>query len=236
MHHAYTGKDGSLADMKKQLSDELIIALKPFIPEDRIQDAAMMIDMVLNDYNVDQAERALIVYEEDMTQLMIRKFLAAKIAKGCSERTIGYYRDTVTKALMVIGKPYDQVAADDIRYYLAMRVQRDGVSKTTANNERRNLSAFYQWLQKEEILLKNPMNKIDPIKETKKKKKAFTQMEVEKIRDACITEREECTGRSHAVHMGESDRDICCANRRYWGSLHHGARQRRQRTGSVPDA
>jgi site-specific recombinase XerD len=52
------------------------------------------------------------------------------------------------------------------------------------------LSAFYGWLQKEEILLKNPMTKVDPIKATKKKKKAFEQMDLEKIRDKCRTKRE----------------------------------------------
>lgn len=177
--------------MKKQLTDELIIALMPFIEPSDTDDVMMAITMVLNDYNVSQEERSLALYEEDETELVFRRFLAAKIAKGCSARTVGYYKDSVSKALRIIGKPYDRVTADDIRYYLAMRVQKDGISKTTANNERRNLSAFYQWLQKEEILLKNPMNKVEVMKETKKKKKAFTQMEIERIRDSCLSTKEQ---------------------------------------------
>ncbi len=177
--------------MKKQLTDELIIALMPFIQPTYTDDASMAITMVLNDYSISQEERSLVLYEEDETELVFRRFLAAKVAKGCSPRTVGYYKDSVSKALRIIGKPYDQVTADDIRYYLAMRVQRDGISKTSANNERRNLSAFYQWLQKEEILLKNPMNKVEVMKETKKKKKAFTQMEIERIRDQCKTTKEQ---------------------------------------------
>lgn len=177
--------------MKKQLTDELLIALMPFIQSADADDVAMAITMILNDYSITQEERSLALYEQDETELVFRKFLAAKIAKGCSARTVGYYKDSVSKALRIIGKPYDQVTADDIRYYLAMRVQKDGVSKTTANNERRNLSAFYQWLQKEELLLKNPMNKVEAMKETKKKKKAFTQIEVERIRDSCKSTKEQ---------------------------------------------
>lgn len=64
------------------------------------------------------------------------------------------------------------------------------MAKTTANNERRNLSAFYTWLQKEEILLKNPMSKIEVIRATKLKKKAFSLMELEQIRKSCRTNRE----------------------------------------------
>ena len=33
-------------------------------------------------------------------------------------------------------------------------MQRDKVTKTTVNNERRAMSSFYSWRQKEEILLK----------------------------------------------------------------------------------
>jgi site-specific recombinase XerD len=176
--------------MKKQLTDELIIALMPYISPAHTDDVAMAITMVLNDYNVNQEERSLVLYENNETEAVFRRFLAAKIAKGCSQRTVGYYKTSISKALRIIGKPYDQVTADDIRYYLAMRVQKDGVSKSSANNERRNLSAFYQWLQKEEILLKNPMSKVEVMKETKRKKKAFTQMDIEKIRDSAGTSRE----------------------------------------------
>ena len=218
--------------MRKQLTDELIIALMPYVQPAEADDAAMAITMVLNNYNISQEERSLALYQSDETEIVFRRFLAAKIAKGCSSRTVGYYKDTVSKALRIIGKPYDQITADDIRYYLAMRVQKDGITKTTANNERRNLSAFYQWLQKEEILLKNPMNKVEVMKETKKKKKAFTQMEVERIRDSCKSTKEaaiievllstwarvtevaqiridEINGETITVHgKGDKDRDV----------------------------
>lgn len=176
--------------MKRQLENELVEMLQTYIDGEHLQSARLEITMILNDYHIEQEERALVVYEQDETELVIRKFLAAKIAKGCTPRTVRYYKTEITKILRLIGKPYDQVAADDVRYYLAKRVQMDGVSKVTANGERRALSSFYQWLQTEEILLKNPMSKIDAIKEVRKKKKAFEQMEVEKIRDACRTTRE----------------------------------------------
>ena len=176
--------------MKRQLENELISMLGKHLDQETLESVKMEITMILNDYHIDQEERSLVVYESDETAVALKKFIAAKIAKGCTPRTVGYYKTEVTKILRVIGKPYDQITADDIRYYLAMRVQRDGVSKVTANSERRALSSFYQWLQQEEILLKNPMNKIDAIKEARKKKKSFTKMEIERIRDACTTQRE----------------------------------------------
>lgn len=176
--------------MKQQLENDLAIALTPHIKDSDISEVKLIITMALAAYEVTKPETALTVYEGDINDLIIRRFLAAKMAAGCAERTIEFYGKTARDALARIGKPYQDVTADDIRVYLATRIYRDGVSKTTANNERRNLSAFYRWLQKEEILLKNPMNKIDAIKVTKKKKKAFTQMELEQMRYACRTSRE----------------------------------------------
>lgn len=176
--------------MKKRLEDELIIALTPYIKDISGQDLRMRIEMVLAGYDVAKAERALTVYEGDINENILKRFLSAKIAQGCSKRTIEFYKNSLTSSLEKIGKPYMDITADDIRLYIAFRIHKDQVSKTTANNERRNLSAFYGWLQREEILLKNPMAKVDAVKVTTKKKKAFEQMEIEKLRDQCRSKRE----------------------------------------------
>lgn len=39
-------------------------------------------------------------------------------------------------------KTVDDITADDIRYYMAVRLRRDKVSKTTIGNEIRNLGSF----------------------------------------------------------------------------------------------
>jgi len=176
--------------MKEQLANELVIAITPYLTGLEIQDLKMRIDMVLGHYDISQAEHALTVYEGDINDLMMKRFLSAKIAKGCSDRTIQEYGKTIPKVLKTIGKPYQDVTADDVRLYLATRIHRDKVSKVTANSERRDLSSFYSWLQKEELLLKNPMNKVDKIKVTKEQKSAFTLMDLEKIRYACRSTRE----------------------------------------------
>lgn len=176
--------------MKKQLEDDLIVALTPYLKDITGQDLRLRIEMALANYDITRSEHALTVYEGDVNENILKCFLSAKIAQGCSDRTVYYYKNSVMMSLEKIGKPYMDVTADDIRLYLAYRIHRDQVSKTTANNERRNLSAFYGWLQREEILLKNPMSKVDVVKATKKKKKAFEQMEIEKLRDKCRSKRE----------------------------------------------
>lgn len=176
--------------MKAQLENEIVVALTPYLDDVNLQDLKMRIEMVLADYEVSKSEHALTVYEGDINDMILKRFLSAKIAQGCSRRTIGYYHETVTRTLEMIGKPYNDVTPDDIRLWLAVRIHKNGVSKVTADNERRNLSAFYGWLQKEEILLKNPMTKVENIKVTKTKKHAYSLMDLEKIRFGCRNARE----------------------------------------------
>lgn len=172
------------------LRDDLVKIVVPYIGQDNIENVKMLFDVALSKYQVSKKSTEIIPYNGDVNDEILKKFLCAKIARGCSQRTIHYYGTTLRKALQDIGKTYSSVAADDIRLYIALRVQRDKVTKTTANNERRCLSAFYGWLQKEEILLKNPMAKVEKIKVTREKKKAFTVMELEKIRSSCRNARE----------------------------------------------
>lgn len=176
--------------MKEQLINDLVVALMPYLKDLSGSDLKLRISMALADYDVAKSSRELTVYEGDVNEAILIRFLSAKIAQGCSKRTVAYYKNSVTAALGQIGKPYDNVTAEDIRLYLAKRIYKDKVSKTTTNNERRNLSAFYGWLQREEILLKNPMTKVDAVKVTKTKKKAFEQIEIERIRDGCRSRRE----------------------------------------------
>lgn len=174
----------------ENVCNELIYAISPYIDEKHMSDVRMRVIMCLSKYDISKAETHIVPYQGDVNEEILKRFLIAKTARGLSKRTLNYYSETIKATLARIGKPYTQINANDIRLYMAYRVNVDKVSKTTANNERRNLSAFFTWLQKEEILLKNPMAKVEPIKETKKKKKAFTPMEVEKIRAACRDEYE----------------------------------------------
>ncbi len=176
--------------MKSQLTDDLIMALRPILKDAKLDDVKMRITLALADYEVTKAKTDLAVYEGDVNELILKRFLSAKIAAGLSSRTIQYYGETIKQTLERIGKPYNDVTADDIRLYLAVRIHKDGISKVSADNERRNLSSFYGWLQKEEILLRNPMAKVDFVKKTKQKKKAYSIMDLERIRMGCRDARE----------------------------------------------
>lgn len=174
--------------MKEELITDIVNAVAEYgVPT---QDIRLKLTIILADYEIEARHTELAVCDEDKNTAVFRKFLASKVAMGCTEKTIRYYGTSLKFIFDRIDKNYDEVTADDIRLYLAVRIQQDQVSKTTTNNERRVLSTFYLWLQKEEILFKNPMAKVDVIKTRKAPKKAFEEIDLEKLRECCRSTRE----------------------------------------------
>ena len=175
-------EDEKLAD---KLLDRVLMVLMPYDQID-VERIKAKLTVVLDDYQICPKQEALVVYTEGKNDYYLRKFLLAKAVAGRQERTLRQYKDEVGRALRGIGKDADTITADDIQVYLAKVLSRGG-SKCYCDNIRRDLSSFYNWLYREEIIRTNPMNKIDNIKFKREKEKALTDMEIEVMRQACQT-------------------------------------------------
>lgn len=175
-------EDEKLAD---KLLDRILMVLMPYDQID-VERIKAKLTVVLDDYKICPKQEALVVYTEGKNDYYLRKFLLAKAVAGRQERTLRQYKDEVGRALRGIGKDADTITADDIQVYLAKVLSRGG-SKCYCDNIRRDLSSFYNWLYREEIIRTNPMNKIDNIKFKREKEKALTDMEIEVMRQACQT-------------------------------------------------
>ena len=90
------------------------------------------IQIILSGYEVQERSTEIALRNEDRNAYLIKKFIMSKIVKGCTERTVGYYRKMLEFIFERMKKPADSVEADDIRLYLALRQKKDGISRTTA--------------------------------------------------------------------------------------------------------
>ena len=176
------------------MKDEMIICiismLNEYVDNREMPDIRWKLELIVSDYEIEKRHTELSTITEGKSETMLMKFIASKLASGRTQRTLKYYKNTLVAFFNKVNKDYDTITTDDIRMYLAFRVNRDKISKVTANNERRCISSFYKWLQTEEILFRNPMSKVEQMKVNKQKKKAFTDMEIEQIRSACSTKKE----------------------------------------------
>lgn len=140
--------------------------------------------IIMNKYEITSRCTSLAEMKEDRNDFLLNRFMIAKTVKGCSKRTLKLYGTELKRILQAIGKTVDDITADDIRYYLAVRQRRDGVSKTTADNELRYLRSFFQYLVADELVIRNPTAKVDRVKCERRKKDALTDIEVERLRVA----------------------------------------------------
>lgn len=128
-------------------------------------------------------ETDIVVRDETLNEQALRMFFIAKSVQGCTKRTLTYYRNILTQFISFMNnKSVNQITANDIRYFFAVKKERDGNKDSEINNKRRVLSSFFSWLHEEEYIEKNPMNKIKQIRVEKRVKKPFKDVELEKLR------------------------------------------------------
>lgn len=146
--------------------------------------------IILDDYQIKAAERSLVVLDECVNEKLLKKYLVAKAVEGCSKKTIAAYERQIKFFLSKIKKNVTDITTDDIRLYLAIRQTQDGITKSYADTELRYLRSFFKFLNIEGYIANNPTLKIAKIRAEKKKRKAFSEMEVEKLRGGCRNNRE----------------------------------------------
>ena len=147
-----------------------------------------VITKTLAEYEI--AERCTSVTPYDNgNERIIKQYAACLIVDGKSERTMKQYVRSCRKLYELIGKPFTEMNAYDVRFYLAKEMER-GLSDQSRENQRANLSAFFQWMVNEEVIPKNPIAQIKPIKCHQEVKKAFSDIEIDALRSACKSLKE----------------------------------------------
>lgn len=144
------------------------------------------ITITLSNYDVQKKTTEVVVYDcNNYNYEMIKSFLIGKTVAGLTPKSLNQYKYQLTKILDKIDKPINMITADDLKLYFAIRQVRDNVSACTITSEWHILSSFFGWIHKQDLLAKNPMFKIECPKKRKKKKKAFSNMDCELLRNAC---------------------------------------------------
>ena len=147
------------------------------------------IDRTLNSYDV-RANGSFEDSVQEHNSRLVEEWLAAKQVENRSDTTIYNYGNELQKLIRFIDKPFEKVDSSDLRRYLEYRRNVDKVSATTINNIRRYLMSFFRYLQMEELIITNPIDKIGPVKKVTKVTDVLSDEEAEMIRCACNCERD----------------------------------------------
>lgn len=124
--------------------------------------------------------------EEDTSNSdLLAIFLSAKRVEGCSDKTLKYYKATISRMMAQIQVHVTGITTDHLRQYLSEYQQQNCCSKANIDNIRRILSSFFSWLEDENYILKSPVRRIHKIRTAKTVKDTYTDETLEILRDRC---------------------------------------------------
>lgn len=130
-----------------------------------------------------------IAVRSNINDELLQRYASCLLIDGKSLKTITQYKRTLQRLEDYLGKPFTEMTSYDIRVFLAYDKQR-GVSNRSLENTRMYVSAFFQWMTKEEIVPKNIVMSVSKIKYTKEIKTAFSDVEIDVLRGACKSIKE----------------------------------------------
>lgn len=177
--------------MEKDCRQELVNAFMEklvFLDASDASEVLNQLTVVLKDFDVKRIGTEIIPYD-DQNQRLLKRYMACLCIDGKSEKTAYQYNRTAQRLAICTGKVFTEMTAYDIRYFLASEKSR-GISNSTLENYRANLSAFFQWMAVEEIIGKNPCMAIKPIKIKEEVRFPYSSVEMDMMRSACINEKE----------------------------------------------
>jgi len=155
------------ADDLARISGAIIVELSQYQLTERIEELAI---------------------RDNSNDRLLEMYGGVLLTEGKSKRTVREYLALLRRFAGAIGKNLTDASVFDIRIWLALMQKQ--ASLRSCENYRSYLSAFYNWMMKEEIIQKNPMLKITPIKFQQEVKLPFSDVEIDALRSACQTLRE----------------------------------------------
>lgn len=121
---------------------------------------------------------------------LLNEFCNTKKLEGCSPNTIRGYKECIQRLADGTGQCYDKLTVNDIRSYLSNYQIMHGIKNHSMDNMRRVFSSFFNFLDEEDYIIKNPMRKIHKIKGEITIQSPFSDKEMVILQDNCISIRE----------------------------------------------
>ena len=168
--------------MKEELMEEVIQHMLSYLDNAQMKQLRQVMEHTLCRYEVTDLEMKP---EEDDSNNIIARFIAAKRIEGCSEKTLKYYQNTIDAMVASLEKNVQHIHTEDLRTYLTEYQSKNQSSRVTIDNIRRILSSFFSWLEDEDYIIKSPVRRIHKVKTASSIKETYSDEDLEKMRDSC---------------------------------------------------
>ena len=127
----------------------------------------------------------LVELEDEMEQDdLLDCYVSAMKVECRSQKTIDRYVYVIGKMMEFVKVPTRRVSVYHLRNYLTHEKER-GICEQTLEGYREIFSAYFNWLQRESLIDRNPCVNLGVIKVPKKEKKTYTDAELERLNWFC---------------------------------------------------
>ena len=118
------------------------------------------------------------------TDDLLEAYMAAMEIQGRSPKTLERYRYILGRMMDAVKTPTKQITVYHLRQYLAQEKAR-GISDRTLESIRQVFSAYFNWLQRENLISVNPCANLGAVKCAKKIKATYSEIDIEKMKFSC---------------------------------------------------
>lgn len=176
--------------MYERLRNEFLrVAHEGGMRMEEVQAAVNALDQVAARYEIRQKELSLMVYNDELPEL-VKTYIVCKKIEGLEDRTLETYTRMLRIFFRSFRKPVERIDANDIRIFLFQYQQERKCSNRTLDKYRSYISGFFGWAMDEGYIQRNPMRTIQAIKYEKKPRQNLSQLELEYLRTGCVTARD----------------------------------------------
>lgn len=173
----------------EKLVNNIVYKLSTKLSADEVNIVRNVLYLTLKDYDVVEKTTDLSVIENELPK-EAKIYLASRLVDGLSENTIKQYKRTLDLFFSVCAKTVNDVTTEDCRLFFFKLQETSKMNNRSLDSQRTYLNSFFHWLVDNEYILKNPCSPIRPFKYEKKLKKELSDIEIERIRNACKNEFE----------------------------------------------
>ena len=120
---------------------------------------------------------------DELTSI-VDEFLYVMQSEGNQESSIYNYGLLLKKFIKDTGKKVTDITLRDMRLFLMREKNEKGNSNSTINHKKSMIKSFFNWLELEGKIEKNPARRLKKSKEKDKAPNPFSHEQIEKLRDA----------------------------------------------------
>lgn len=175
--------------MREKLKNDLLLLLDKYVDADALRKMSPQIETILSNYEIEGRKTEVIPYGSDIPET-VQIYIVAKKISGMSDKSIYLYLMVLKDFFRTVQKKPEKVTANDIRVYLYQYQKEHGISNRTLDCKRTIICSYFNWMSAEGYILKSPAINIEQIKYERRHKRAMSDLDLEKVRMACITKRE----------------------------------------------